>query len=448
MANGLSEYTVWGLVALGTVIGLLALFAFVRRFLYICPPNTVLIFSGRRHRMPDGSVRGFRVIFGGRGLRVPVFETVHKMGLNVMEVPIGVRGAYSKGGIPLNVDAIANIKISSDAVLIGNAIERFLGRDPEEIRRVAKETLEGHLRGVLAKLTPEEVNEDRLKFAGELSHESEEDLSKLGIQLDTLKILHVSDEVQYLNSIGRKAIAHVIRDAEMAESDATRDAEQTEAENAGRARVMEANVDATIAQMQNELRKIKADLEAQVRSEEERTLAAAREARAKAEQELQRVRAELEAIRLQADRVIPAEAQQEAQVYLSRGEAAAIREQGQAVGHALQVLQQAWADAGENALQIYLIEDIEKILSAVAEGVHKVKIENLNMIDSGTGQVLASYVAAYPAMLEALFDAIARTTGIDIPKVVSGGEMVSATSEMRREPEGANVPAGPKEVKR
>ncbi|MER3462486.1 MAG: flotillin, partial [Armatimonadota bacterium] len=211
--------------------------------------------------MEDGSIRGYTTVFGGARLKRPLIETVSRMSLNTMEVPISIRGAYSKGGIPLNVDAIANVKISSDPVVIGNAIERFLGRDPEEIRRVAKETLEGHLRGVLATLTPEEVNEDRLKFAAELSHESEEDLVKLGIQLDTLKIQHVSDDVDYLDSIGRKAIANVIRDAEIAESDAKRAAEQAEAENMGRANVTRANAEAAIARLQNELRRIQADLE-------------------------------------------------------------------------------------------------------------------------------------------------------------------------------------------
>ncbi len=419
--SGLVGHIVWASIG---AVGFLLLLAFIKRFLHVCPPNQVLIFygGGGATRLPDGSSRGYRVIFGGRGWKRPIVENVARMSLTLMEVPIAVRGAYSAGGIALNVDAIANVKISSDPVLIGNAIERFLGRDPEEIRRVAKETLEGHLRGVLAKLTPEEVNEDRLKFAGALSHESEEDLSKLGIQVDTLKILHVSDDVAYLNSIGRKAIAAVIRDAEMAESDARRDAEQTEAESIGRARVTEANAEAAIVQMENELRKIKADLEAHVRSEEEISLAAAREARAKAEQELQQVRAQLEGIRLHTDEVLPAEAEQQAAIFEARGDAASIRERGQAVGHALELLQQAWSDAGDNALRIYLLEDIEKILASASQGVNKVRIRNLKMIDSGSGDTLSNYVSAYPAMLRSVFDAVASTTGIDIPKVISGND--------------------------
>lgn len=147
---GATGWAVAGGIALG--LALLIGIWFVRRFLYICTPNQVLIFSGGgKQRLPDGTERGFRPVFGGRGWRKPFIEKVSRMSLNLMEVPIHVRGAYSKGGVPLIVEAIANVKISSDPRLIGNAIERFLGRNPEEIRRVAKETLEGHLRGVVAK---------------------------------------------------------------------------------------------------------------------------------------------------------------------------------------------------------------------------------------------------------------------------------------------------------
>lgn len=403
----------------GAAVLILIGLAWVKSFLHICPPNEVLIFSGRRRKMADGTSRGFRPIFGGRGWRTPIVEKVDRMSLSIMEVPIQTRNAYSKGGIPLAVDAIANVKISSDPQVVGNAIERFLGRDPAEIRRVAKETLEGHLRGVLARLTPEEVNEDRLKFADELLRESELDLNKLGIHLDTLKIQHVSDDAHYLDSIGREAIANVVMEAEIAESDMKRQAELAEAENDGRARVIEANVQAQVLQMRNELRRIQADLEAEVRSEEERTLAAAREARAKAEQELQMVRAEVEGIRLRTDQVLPAEAQQVAQEYRAKGDAAILRERGIAVGQALEEMNTAWTEAGDQALAIYLIEEIEKILGKAAKGVAKIKIENLDMIDGGDGKVLSNYMSVYPEMLGSVLDAVTRTTGLDVRKAIS-----------------------------
>ncbi|MFO0728123.1 MAG: SPFH domain-containing protein [Myxococcota bacterium] len=408
------------IVSIVILIVALGALALVRKALVICPPNRVLIISGRSHALADGTTRGYRTLFGGRGFVIPILDQVAEMSLSELELPISMRNVYSKGGIPLNVDAIANVKISSDPRTIGNAIERFLGRGVDEIARVARETLEGHLRGVVANLTPEEVNEDRLKFVDKLADESEADLSKLGIHLDTLQITHVSDEVAYLDSIGRSAIAQVVRDAEIAESDAKREAEQIEAQNMARANVMNSNVEAQIAKMNNELRRVQAELVSRVRSEEERTAAAAREARAKAEQELQEVRAQLAGLRLQVDQVIPAEAARAQEELRAQGAAAAIRENGRAVALAIDALHKAWADAGDSALRIYLIKDLDKILSQVAKTVRQVKIENLSMIDSGDGQTLSSYVAAYPAMLSAVFKSIADTTGIDIPGEVAG----------------------------
>jgi flotillin len=403
----------------GAVMGLAALifFAFlVRSFLKIAPPNEVLVISGQK----QGKEQGYRTYFGGKAWAFPIIQNVGRMSLNTMEVPITVRNAYSNGGIAMNVEAIANIKVSSDPKNITNAIERFLNRDINEIRRVGKETLEGHLRGVVASLTPEQVNEDRLAFAEKLTQETEEDLVKLGLHLDTLKILHVSDEVGYLDATGRKAIANVIRSAEIAESDARRGASQSESENLGRAKVMQSNVDTNLVKLQNDLRRIRAELDSTIKAEEERTAAAAREARATAEKELQTVRAELETIRLQVDRVLPSEANKVAQEYRAKGEAAIIRERGEAVSQALELMHAAWQEAGPNALQISLIENLESILATATKGVNRIKIDGLSIIDSGDGETLQRYIAAYPGMLDAVFAAVDKTVGINIQESISG----------------------------
>src|SRR5262245_64093878 len=93
---------------------------------------------------------------------------------------------------------------------------------------IAKDTLEGNLRGVLATLTPEELNEDKIKFAQSLLDEAEDDLRRLGLELDTLKIQDVSDDVGYLDSIGRRQSAEVQKRALIAEA-------QSRAESAIRA---------------------------------------------------------------------------------------------------------------------------------------------------------------------------------------------------------------------
>src|SRR6187401_541814 len=188
----------------------------VTRLIYICAPNEVLIFSGTRRAIGNRQV-GYRLVQGGRGIRIPMMERVDRMDLTNMIIDLRVQGAYSKGGIPLNVEGVANLKIAGTDPVIGNAIERFLGKTREEIMKVARETLEGNLRGVLATLTPEEVNQDREKFAGELVHEADHDLARLGLELDTLKVQHVSDDKGYMESIGRRQTAELLKKSRIAE---------------------------------------------------------------------------------------------------------------------------------------------------------------------------------------------------------------------------------------
>ncbi len=417
-----------GLAAALVLFGVL--YFAVSRFLYIGRPNEVLIFSGRTHKetLSDGrSVTvGYRKVFGGRSWRVPILESVERIDLTTIPVRVTVRNAYSKGGIPLTVQAIANVKVSSDPAKIGNAIERFLGRSRAEIAQVARETLEGHLRQVLAEMTPEEVNEERLVFAHKLEAEADDDLNKLGLQLDTLKIQHITDETGYLDSIGRKRIAAILKQAEIAESDAEREAAQVEAESAGKAEIAKQEADKAILTAQNEMRRVVADLEAQARSEEERTTAAAQAARAQAEQELQRVRAELEQRRLQADVVAPAEAGRQAQELIAKGKAAYVAEEGRATAAVLDMMNSAWAEAGHKAKEIYLIQHLDAIVGSVVQSVKKVHVGEVHLLDSGDGASLPAYVAAYPSVVTAVLKELRNATGIDVT------EMLSTSGKMGR----------------
>jgi flotillin len=127
-------------------------------------------------------------------MRWPLLETVDTLDLTNMIIDVAVTNAYARGGIPLTVSGVANIKIASHSPNLDNAIERFTGKSRKEIIRLAKETLEGNLRGVLSQLTPEEVNEDKTRFAEILLEEADHDLARLGLVLDTLKIQHVTDD--------------------------------------------------------------------------------------------------------------------------------------------------------------------------------------------------------------------------------------------------------------
>ncbi len=420
--NSLPDIAPVILVPAFVLAALFLVVAFVRRHLHICEPNEVLIFSGRSHKTPDGRTIGFRVVFGGRAFRVPVVERVDRMDMTLISVPMTIRGAYSEGGIPLSVHAIANVKISSDPSVIGNAIERFLGHTRDDVARVAKETLEGHLRGVLATMTPEEVNEDRLKFAERMTDEAGADLRKLGLQLDTLKIQQVTDERSYLDSIGRKRIAEIVRTAEVAESDALRAAEEAEAAARARGGVARMRADAAVQRKQNELRQVQAELEADAKSEEERAEQAAAAARAQAEQELQTIRAELERLRLEADVTIPAKTDRRVRELLAEGEAAVIEARGHAMATALREVTQAWRESGVDAMEMVAVQHLDTIFAQVAEAATAVHSKQARLLDAGDGSTVAAYAGAYPATVAALLARLSETFGVDFTGVLRGDD--------------------------
>jgi flotillin len=408
----------------------MVLIAFARQFLRICRPHEILIFSGRKHRRSDGTEVGYRVVFGGRAWRVPIIEQVQRMDMRALPIDVSVQGAYTRVGIPLKVRAIAVVKISSNPSVVMNAIERFLGRGVDEIQQVAKDTLEGNLRGVLATLTPEEVNADRLKFAESLSAEVEHDLAKLGLHLDVLKIQHVTDDANYLDSIGRGQIAQVIKDAEIAESNARNEAAKEVAGAEMRSKVAQAEAERVIAQTRNDVRRVAAELEAEARAAEERAEANALAAQATAMQGLEAVRREVEAVRLQADVVIPAEVAREAAELAAAGAAASTAENGRATAESLTLVTEAWAKAGPSAEDMFLLHKIEDITRVVVEAVRRIQIGEVEIVDTD-GQALPRLAAAYPAAVAAVLQSLLATTGVDVASILTGQKSNGIPAEVR-----------------
>ena len=180
-----------GFIALGAA--LIAL-RFVAGLLIIAQPNEAVVISGRRRRLPDGSVVGYRVVRGGRVLRIPFIERVDRLDLTNIALEIGLKGLYARGGAVVAVKVAANVKISGREPELCNAVERFLGRGRGEVALVARETVEGAIRGIVARLTPDELREDPERVAHEILMEVGDDMSKLGLVLDTLKIVELSDQ--------------------------------------------------------------------------------------------------------------------------------------------------------------------------------------------------------------------------------------------------------------
>ena len=413
-----SEAVIGGVATLFVV--LVALNLISRWMIRICRPNELLVVTGSQSNQGVQGMKGYRVVANGGWTFVkPILETARRMDVTLLPVLVEVNNAYSRGGTPLNIQAIANVKVSTDPAVRNNAIERFLGRDSKEIVQVAKENLEGNLRSVLAQLTPEQVNEDRLRFAEQIAEDVGQDLRRLGLQLDTLKIQSVFDDVDYLNSISRRRVAQIVRDAEIAEAEAIGQAERIEAEMEEVAEVVRTEAETDVVEKDNAVRTKVAQMEKQARSEEERTLAAELEARARAEQKLQKVRADLERLRLQADQVLPAEANQKAQELRARGEAAATAEDVKASALVNDLLTQVWDEAGSTAELVFLLQQIEMVLEQATRLPGRLTLKRVTSLDGNDATSLASLVALNHVVVRQFFQQVKEILGIDLLATLS-----------------------------
>jgi flotillin len=257
----------------------------LKALIVLVPPNEAVVITGRRS---EG--RTYKTIRGGRALRIPIIEKVDHIPLTTMPLDVRVSNAYSKGNIPLAIQAVANVKVGwAPAEVFDNAIERLLPFNREAVEAQATETLAANLRGVLATMTPEEVNEDRIKFAEKLEEEATGDLAKLGLVIDTVRIQNVSDDVDYLASVGRRRTAEVIRDAEISEAQARAETAEKRALADQQARIAQAEADARAkereAKSKQEADIASAHAEAETKREQAMAERAARVARAQADAE-------------------------------------------------------------------------------------------------------------------------------------------------------------------
>jgi flotillin len=361
--------------AAAIIAGALLVVAFVivialKSLIIIVPPNAAAVVTGRKRQLTDGTKVGYRTVIGGRTLRIPIFEGVQYLSLETFPLELTVNNAFSKGNIPLDIEAIANVKMASEPESVfNNGVERLLGKTENEIRAIARDTLMGNLRGVLATLTPEQVNEDRLGFAKALTEDAGEDLSALGLRLDVLKIQNVSDQRGYLAAIGRKKTAEAVRDAEMAEAQAAAETRRAQAEALRDAEIAEANAQADMRQA-----KASAQREAEVAEVQAESLT--REAQAAAEQEAEIAEANAKGATREA------QAQAEEQARIAEAQAGARTRQAQADAKQSAEVKEAGADIliaeANNTLRVReaeLAEEAEK-----AEKTAKVRAEQAEVL--------------------------------------------------------------------
>ena len=202
-------------------------------------PNQVLVISGRKRHMvdPDGTLRdvGFRIVKGGGVFVYPIIEKVDILSLELLTIDVQTPEVYTSKGVPVLVDGVAQIKVKGDDVSIATAAEQFLSKGTEDIKNIATQTLEGHLRAILGTMTVEDIYQNRDAFASKVQEVAAGDMANMGLGIVSFTIRDIRDKQGYLDALGKPRIAQVKRDAQIAQAEADRDAviRSSQAQQAG-----------------------------------------------------------------------------------------------------------------------------------------------------------------------------------------------------------------------
>jgi flotillin len=268
-------------IAIAVVGYILTYLAFLKK----AGPNEVIVVSGR------GRVK---FITGGADMVIPLFHTWNSLSLEVMTLDVTTPEVYTSQGVPILVDGVAQIKIKKDEASLHAAAERFLGKPPQEIAKIALETVQGHLRAILGTLSVEDIYKNRDQFAQKVQEISAGDLANMGLGIDSFTIRDIRDKHGYLEALGKPRIAEVKRTAAIAEAvatkesmvaqaDAERETRERQAEASKLAQEAEAKRDAAVAEAQADMNRRQA--EAQAASHRASEVANSQAAQAIAEQQ-------------------------------------------------------------------------------------------------------------------------------------------------------------------
>ena len=447
----------------------------------VAGPNEALIRSG------GGSVP--KVTVGGRIIVIPIFFKAQSISLEVMTLPVETAKVYTKEGVAVTVDGVAQVKVARAEEAIRTAAQQFIGKRESEIAQVALQTLEGAQRAILGTMTVEDIYQDRESFAESVAEVAGPHMANMGLEIVSFTIRDIRDEQGYLDALGRKRTAEVTRDAEIGEAEAARDAAIRRAEAQRDATIVQAQanrdqeqarfeadtliaeaerdfaVQKAIYEQETNARRAEAELayalqeavtQQEIREQElqveviERTkqIEIEQQEIARRERELEagvkrpaeaeRYRLETVATGEKAKVVAEAEASAESLTLRGNGEADAIRARGEAEADAIrargfaeaaamQTKAEAWKQYGQAAMIDTLLESLPEVAAAVAQPL--AQTDRIVMI-SGDGSVGASKLTAdVTQVVSQLPDLIESLTGIDILGTLRDLPRIATTEE-------------------
>jgi flotillin len=200
-----------GLCFLATIVLLTVLARMFRK----AGPNEALIVYG---------FRGPRVIKGHATMIFPVVEHCRQLSLELMSFDVAPQqDLYTRQGVAVTVEAVAQIKVRSDQESILTAAEQFLTKTPDQREGLIRLVMEGHLRGIIGQLTVEQIVKEPEMVAERMRSTCADDMSKMGLEVVSFTIREVRDKNEYITNMGRPDIARIRRDAEIASAEAERD---------------------------------------------------------------------------------------------------------------------------------------------------------------------------------------------------------------------------------
>jgi flotillin len=197
------------------VIALLALMAAIARLYRKAGPHEAIIVYG---------FRGTRIVKGGGTVIFPMVETCRQLSLQLMSFDVAPQQeVYTKQGVAVTVEAVAQIKVKSDPESIKTAAEQFLTKTDAEREGLIRLVMEGHLRGIVGQLSVEQIVKEPEMVGDRMRGTCADDMSKMGLEVVSFTIREVRDQNEYITNMGKPDIARIKRDAEVAAAEADRD---------------------------------------------------------------------------------------------------------------------------------------------------------------------------------------------------------------------------------
>ena len=228
------EHPIVLFVVLGLVALLFVFTAFAKMFRKAGPHEAIIVYG----------IGGVRVVQSRGTFIFPMVETCRGLSLELMSFDVAPKqDLYTRQGVAVTVEAVAQIKVKSDRESILTAAEQFLTKPPDEREGLIRLVMEGHLRGIIGQLTVEEIVKQPEMVGERMRSTCADDMNKMGLEVISFTIKEVRDKNEYITNMGRPDVARIKRDADVATAEAERDTAIKRAEAAREAAIAKAKAD-------------------------------------------------------------------------------------------------------------------------------------------------------------------------------------------------------------